>query len=636
MTRVTRLVIGFVVAGMFFGTGASLPPVSAQSSEDEQLRQLYDDDGLFQQLSGAAQTMLELKFGKKGASPADLPVENTASVLESSVQIESYVEEEAGSSYVGNILVNDPNLDLTAQDTQSETTIVLGSGDNVCAGYNDSGSFIGGASKFTGFSRSTNGGATWTDQGVLPTNAFGDAGDPVLARSNLFGTIFFSTLQFSGSGIRVFRSNDDCVNFIAPVQGAPGKSGMQDKEWIAVDNSSGSGSGNVYLVARDFGAGNGIYFFASTDNGATFSPSGGTLIASGAANNVQGAFVTVGPDHAVYVFFFDQTTPQRIRMRKSTDFGSTFGAPVTVATLATTLTNGNLGLGGGFRTNSFPQAMVSPVNSNQVFVVFNDNPAGADRADVFLTGSGDGGLTWAAAVQVNDDATTNDQWQPTLAVTPNGERLFMSFLDRRLDAGNSLIDTFGVIGSISGGTVTFEPNFRITDASFPVVIGQDPVVNSLYMGDYDQAVAKNDAFYVTWGDNRLANPNFAGHTHQPDVRFARIPTTIDVLLDIKPGAFPNSINTTSKGVIPVAILSTSTFNATTVDPDSVTFGPGAATEAHGTGHIEDVNGDSLPDLVLHFGTAQSGLVAGDTEACVDGTTFSGTPIHDCDSISTVK
>jgi hypothetical protein len=47
------------------------------------------------------------------------------------------------------------------------------------------------------------------------------------------------------------------------------------------------------------------------------------------------------------------------------------------------------------------------------------------------------------------------------------------------------------------------------------------VVNPVYMGDYDQAVADNNFFYVTWGDNRLPNPNFAAHTHQPDVRFAK-------------------------------------------------------------------------------------------------------------------
>jgi hypothetical protein len=258
----------------------------------------------------------------------------------------------------------------------------------------DSGSFIppnfANDSKFTGFSQSTNGGATWTDKGTLPTNPDGDAGDPVLARSRLTGTIFFSTLQFSGSGMNVFRSTDDCNTFLAPVQGAPGKSGFQDKDWITVDNFGGSGQGNVCLVERDFGPGNGIYFFRSTDDGATFGPSGGTLIAS-AVFNVQGAYVAVGPDHSVYVFYFDEPSPppgnsQRIVVRRSGDQGVTFGAPITVATLATTGINGDLGLGGGFRTNAFPQAVVNPVNGS-IYVVFNNKPAGTDKADIFFTQS---------------------------------------------------------------------------------------------------------------------------------------------------------------------------------------------------------------------------------------------------------
>src|SRR5215470_958720 len=207
--------------------------------------------------------------------------------------------------------------------TQSETTL-MAFGNTVVVGFNDSGSNAGGTNKFTGFARSTNGGATFTDGGTLPTNPNGDAGDPVLARNEATGRIYFATLQFSGSGIMVFRSDDNGATWAAPVQGAPGKSGFQDKEWITVDNFAGAGNGNVYLVARDFGAGNGIYFFRSTDNGDTFGPSGGTLIVPGS----QGAFVAVGPDHSVYVFWYAGLT---LQMRKSTDQGLTFGAPVTVA-----------------------------------------------------------------------------------------------------------------------------------------------------------------------------------------------------------------------------------------------------------------------------------------------------------------
>ena len=432
-------------------------------------------------------------------------------------------DDDDDDGFISNILVNDPNLDLTGQNTQSETTLVLGSGDVVCAAFNDSGSAVGGAQKLTGFSRSTDGGNTWTDKGALPDDPSGDGGDPVLTRSRSSGTIFLSTLQSTGSGIQVFRSTNNCKSFNTPVQGAPGKTGFQDKEWITVDNYKGSGQGNVYLLERDFGPGNGIFFFRSTDDGLTFGPSGGTLIAPGAT--VQGSFVTVGPDHAVYAFWFEGSATPRIRMRKSTDLGVTFGAAVDVVTLAAGLgANGDLGLNGGFRTNAFPQAAVNPANGD-VYVVFNNNPDGADQANVFLVLSRDGGATWGAPSTINDDATSNDQWFPTLAVTPNGKQIFVSFYDRRLDAGNSLIDVFGAIGDVSSGAVTFGPNFRLTDASFPVVVGQDPALNPTYMGDYDQAVADNEFFYVTWGDNRLADPNIPTIANQPDVRFARVPTT---------------------------------------------------------------------------------------------------------------
>jgi Concanavalin A-like lectin/glucanases superfamily/Lectin C-type domain len=110
---------------------------------------------------------------------------------------------------------------------------------------------------------------------------------------------------------------------------------------------------------------------------------------------------------------------------------------------------------------------------------------------------------------------------------------------------------------------------------------------------------------------------------------------VEVTIDIKPGSFPNSINPKSNGVIPVAILSTKTFDATTVDPLTVRFGPKGAKEAHNKGHIEDVNHDGEPDLVLHFKTQATGIRCGDTSAALTGETFDRNPIQGSDAIKTV-
>ena len=57
-------------------------------------------------------------------------------------------------------------------------------------------------------------------------------------------------------------------------------------------------------------------------------------------------------------------------------------------------------------------------------------------------------------------------------------------------------------------------------------------------------------------------------TARADVLFIE---AINVTIDIKPGAFPNSINLGSNGNVPMAILSSADFDATTVDPETVTL-----------------------------------------------------------------
>jgi hypothetical protein len=124
---------------------------------------------------------------------------------------------------------------------------------------------------------------------------------------------------------------------------------------------------------------------------------------------------------------------------------------------------------------------------------------------------------------------------------------------------------------------------------------------------------------------------------QGDLAFALrgVPPVTQVFIDIKPGSFPNSINPRNRGKIPVAILTTATFDATTVDPTTVRFGRTGTEAAPVHAALQDVDGDGDTDMVLHFNTQETGILCGDVSASLTGKTFSEQAIEDSDAINTV-
>jgi hypothetical protein len=110
-------------------------------------------------------------------------------------------------------------------------------------------------------------------------------------------------------------------------------------------------------------------------------------------------------------------------------------------------------------------------------------------------------------------------------------------------------------------------------------------------------------------------------------------------IDIKPGSPQNAINLGSAGVVPVAMLSSDSFDATQIDPASVALA-GAKVRLVGRGNkylcqTRDVNGDGRKDLVCDVETASFLIEPGDTMATLEAMTFAGHPVRGQDIIRIV-
>jgi hypothetical protein len=110
---------------------------------------------------------------------------------------------------------------------------------------------------------------------------------------------------------------------------------------------------------------------------------------------------------------------------------------------------------------------------------------------------------------------------------------------------------------------------------------------------------------------------------------------LQVDVDVKPDDEVNSLTPNNHGVIPVTILGSPAFDATTVDSNTVRLGPTGSEASVASAALEDVNGDGLIDLMLHFRTEHLAIACGQTELLLTGSTLDGHNIAGSDSIKTV-
>ena len=120
---------------------------------------------------------------------------------------------------------------------------------------------------------------------------------------------------------------------------------------------------------------------------------------------------------------------------------------------------------------------------------------------------------------------------------------------------------------------------------------------------------------------------------QITVTITEVPRVVNI--DVLPGDSANVVFPNQTGNLPVAVLSSADFNASTVDPDSLRFGLGEATRT-GDVEISDVDGQFGNDTTVRFRVQDSGIFCNDTEVSVYGETLEGLPITGTGSIDATQ
>ena len=536
------------------------------------------------------------------------------------------VTSDAPANYAPNfgtdVLVNNPALDSGSSRTQSETIIARNENTGtICSAYNDSYGGVTAGVGYTGYSSSTDGGATFTDHGGLGANSFGDPG---LIWRKSDGKFYLGTLHTAGIGF--WRSDDDCNSFT--FIGNPHSSANDDKELFAVDNNVASPHyGRIYMAWTDFTTAR-IYVTFS-DNTTTWSV---PVAVSGAGIDVQGAWPTVAPNGDVYVAWVRwnpySTGPIDIEVVRSTNGGASFSQvtnPLTggINPRASTPTAscGRPALNGNIRYLPSPQITVSP--NGDLHVVYVRDPDGLNVGDVinvYYRRSTDSGATWGPEVLLNDDGTTTDQFFPTISAGPGG-RIVSTWYDRRLDTANNLLFDYYMRASDDGG-VTWQASVRVTDGSSGVVL--DPNLATCYHGDYDGQVQTAGTVLVQWSDDRQVvngtDPNvyFDTQAFAPDYTLSVTPDTLSVCAP-SDAAYTVDVGSVLGYTDPVTLSAsgnpagtTTSFSVNPVTPagtSTLTIGNTGAASA-GSSNITvsaaSTSGPKTGDVTLNLFTAAAG------------------------------
>jgi len=358
----------------------------------------------------------------------------------------------------------------------------------------------------SGVAYTTNGGLNWTFPGNLDPGTF--RSDPVLA-TDADGVFYYLGISNANTfACDLLRSTNGGVTWQSA---GPALGG--DKQWMAIDTTTGPGRGNIYQVWSPYynvytnstyprGDPNRI-FTRSIDNGTNWMP------AIGLPNTPVFGTLDVGPEGEVYMFAPAAYQYEPFILNRSTNAQNRLVAPTIDLTTSVDL-GGQLISGYINPVGLLGQAWIAVDRStNQTRGnVYGLCSIGTpdNLVDVIFARSTNRGATWSSPVRINTDPdyTNSWHWFGTLSVAPNG-RVDVCWYDTRGNSNktgiqdiqaaitNNAFSELYYCYSLDGG-LSWAPN-RAISPRFNHSLGY-PQQNK--MGDYIGMVSLNESACIAY------------------------------------------------------------------------------------------------------------------------------------------
>lgn len=349
--------------------------------------------------------------------------------------------------------------------------------------------------------RSTNGGDTWTVSTALPLG--GACCDPTVDWSSNGNYAYTATLG-SPAGVWFYRSSNGGQTWNdlnVPTPGDPRRevstAVSADKEFLHVDKFATSPRrDNVYLTWHES---NVMRFSRSTDFGNTWSAP--VSLSTGAAESGIGSDITSDRNGNVY-YVWPAFNSARILVRRSTNGGATFEPTVAVAT-----TNVSFDYPIPAAETRRPFVYVAADTdlsngpfANRIYLAWNDTiiPESTDpiqnHSRIRVAYSANAGASWTVLTpHTTADQVSVDRFHPWIGVAPDG-RVFLVYYDTTRAADRRGVDLVQQV-STNGG-VTWSAPLRLTTTL-------SPHIEDLFQwGDYNGLDIVGNQLVATYTDNR--------------------------------------------------------------------------------------------------------------------------------------